>query len=298
MYDIIIIGAGIAGLTSAIYSSLANKKVLILEKQSYGGQIINSSLVDNYPAVPNTTGFELATSIYNQAIELGCEIKYEEVLEITKEKEVITSKQRYKAKAVIIATGLVSRKLGIENEEKFIGKGISYCATCDGNFFKGKDVIVVGGGNTAIEEANYLSNICNHVYLVYRKNEFRNNLYLLDRLKEKENVSLILNSNVCKIYGDSYLEKVDIINNYNSINSISASAIFVAIGKIPNDDKFKDLLELNDDGYIKSDSNCHTNIDGIFVAGDVREKKLRQLVTASSDGAIAATEAIEYINHL
>ena len=294
MYDIIIIGAGVAGLTSAIYSLNASKKILVLEKQNYGGQIINSSLVDNYPGLPNTNGFDLATSIYNQAIDLGCEIKYEEVTKITKDKEIITTKNKYKAKAIIIATGLISKKLEVENEDKLIGKGISYCATCDGNFYKDKDVMVVGGGNTAIEEVNYLSNICNKVYLVHRRDEFRSNSNLLEKIKNKSNVEIIYNSKVNKINGTNLLESVDLIDNSHNIKNIPVSGLFVAIGKTPNNERFKDLIELTGDGYIKSDNNCSTNIEGIFVAGDVKDKKVRQLVTATSDGAIAAIEAISY----
>lgn len=297
MYDIIIIGAGIAGLTSAIYSLNANKKVLVLEKSSYGGQIINSSVVDNYPGLPKTNGFDLATSIYNQVLDLGGNIKYEEVIKITKEKKVITTKETYQAKAIIIATGLISKKLEIENEDKFIGKGISYCATCDGNFYKGKDVMVVGGGNTAIEEANYLSNICHKVYLVHRRDEFRSASNLLEILKKKSNVEIIYNSTVHKINGDTLLESVDLVDKDQNIQNVSISGLFIAIGKNPNNEKFKDFVELTTDGYIKSDDDCKTNIDGIFVAGDVRNKKLRQLVTATSDGAVAATEAIQYINN-
>ncbi|MBO5414930.1 MAG: thioredoxin-disulfide reductase [Bacilli bacterium] len=297
MYDIIIIGAGIAGLTSAIYSLNANKKVLVLEKQSYGGQIITSPKVNNYPGLPNINGFDLATAVYNQAIDLGCEIKYEQVEKITKEKEVFTTKDKYQAKAIIIATGLVSNKLNIENEDNYIGKGISYCATCDGNFYKNKDVMVVGGGNTALEETLYLSDICNKVYLVHRRDEFRGQRSSLDKLKEKENVEIITNSQINKIYGNDLLEEVEIINNNSELRSINISGLFIAVGKVPSNVIFKDIIELNENGYIKDNSNCHTNVEGIFVAGDVKEKNLRQLVTAASDGAIAAIEAIKHLNN-
>ena len=173
MYDIIVIGAGVAGLTSAIYGLRAGKKVLVLEAVSYGGQIINSNSIDNYPGVNNIDGFTFATNIYNQAIELGMEYKTEKVIELTKDKEVITTKSKYKGKSIIIATGLKQRKLELPNEDKFIGKGVSYCATCDGNFYKNLDVCVVGGGNTALEDALYLSNICNHVYLIHRRDKLR-----------------------------------------------------------------------------------------------------------------------------
>lgn len=297
MYDIIIIGAGIAGLTSAIYSLNANKKVLVLEKKSYGGQIITSPKVNNYPGLPNINGFDLATAVYNQALDLGCEIKYEEVEKITKEKEIITNKNKYQAKAIIIATGVVSNKLNIENEDKYIGKGISYCATCDGNFYKSKDVMVVGGGNSALEEAIYLSDICNKVYLVHRRDEFRGQKRSLDILSEKDNVEIITNSQVVKISGEQFIEEVEIINNNSETKRISISGLFIAVGRVPSNVIFKDIIELTQDGYINSDIDCHTNVDGIFVAGDVKDKKLRQLVTATSDGAVAALEAIKYINN-
>ncbi len=296
MYDIIIVGAGIAGLTSAIYALQANKKVLILEKDNYGGQIIKSSSVNNYPGFLNISGYDLATNIYQQVKEFNGEIKYEEVKDITENKEVITNKAKYQAKAIIIATGLIPRNLEINGEKQFLGKGVSYCATCDGNFYKNKDVMVVGGGNTAIEEALYLSNLCHKVYLIHRRDEFRAAESSLEQLKTKENVEIICNSKVNKIYGNEFLEGVEIIDKENNIKDISISGLFIAIGKNPNNYSLAKVLELTDDGYISSSENCHTNIEGVFVAGDIRQKKLRQLVTAASDGAIAATEAIFYIN--
>lgn len=297
MYDIIIIGAGIAGLSSAIYAIRSNKKVLILEKKSYGGQIIESAEVDNYPGFSKINGFDLATNVYNQVLELGGEIRYEEVEKINENKEIFTNKNKYQAKAIIIATGVVSNKLNIENEDDYIGKGISYCATCDGNFFKKKDVMVVGGGNVALEEAIYLSDICSKVYLVHRRDEFRGDKSNLEKLKRIDNVEIITNSQVKKILGENKLERVTIINNDTlELKTISISGLFIAVGKVPNNVIFKEFIELNDKGYIKTDDNCQTNIEGIFAAGDVRDKKLRQLVTATSDGAIAATEAITYIN--
>ena len=294
MYDIIVIGAGVAGLTSAIYGLRAGKKVLVLEAVSYGGQIINSNSIDNYPGVTNTDGFTFATNIYNQAIELGMEYKTEKVIELTKDKEVITTKSKYKGKSIIIATGLKQRKLELPNEDKFIGKGVSYCALCDGNFYKNLDVLVVGGGNTALEDAIYLSNICNKVYLVHRRSEFRGEKHYIDIIKSKNNIELILDSNVVSINGDNKLESITLINNKtNKEQTLKISGLFIAIGHIPNSEEFKDIINLSD-GYIDS-YDCTTKIDGIFVAGDIRNKDLRQLVTATSDGAIAATLAINYL---
>lgn len=297
MYDIIIIGSGIAGLTSAIYALNNKRKVLILESQTYGGQIINSNIINNYPGFLEISGFDLMTNIYNQVKNLGGVIKYEEVLEITKNKKVITKNETYEAKSIIISTGLAPRKLNLENEDKFIGKGISYCATCDGSFYKDKDVMVVGGGNTAIEDVIYLSNICKKVYLVYRRKELRKDVNLTEKVKELSNVEIIYNSNIEKLNGDESLNSVDIINkDTGKITNIIIDGLFVAIGKIPSGNIFKDLLNVTENGYIITDEDCHTNIEGIYAAGDIRKKKLRQLVTAASDGAIAAIEAIKYIN--
>lgn len=294
MYDIIIVGAGPAGLTSAIYARRAMKSVLVLEALSYGGQIINTLSIENYPALPNVSGFDFATNLYNQAKELGADVRFEKVLEINDGslKKVVTSKESYECKSVIIATGCDNRKLGLDLEEELTGRGISYCATCDGNFYKGKIVAVVGGGNTALEDALYLSDIASKVYLIHRREEFRGEETTLNLLKKKENVEFILNSNVTKLIGNEKLEKI-VINNDKEID---VSGLFIAIGKIPLNDGFKKLINLSDDGYVLATEDCHTNVPGIFVAGDVRKKDLRQLVTATSDGAVAASEAIKYIN--
>lgn len=294
MYDIIIIGAGPAGLTSAIYAKRAGKNVLVLEGVTYGGQIINAQDIRNYPGADHISGFDLATNLYNQVIDLGVEVILEEVTNIANAneyKEITTNKNTYKSKSIIIATGANSRKLGLENENNLIGKGISYCATCDGAFFKDKDVAVVGGGNTALEDVIYLSNICNKVYLIHRRDEFRGDQVSINKVLQLNNVEVLYNSNVTKINGTNYLESIDVNDN-----NIKVSGLFIAIGKIPNTSIFKDIVELDKNGYILSDELCHTNTDGVFVAGDVRVKTLRQLVTATSDGAVAATEAIKYLN--
>lgn len=294
MYDIIIVGAGPAGLTSAIYARRAMKSVLVLEALSYGGQIINTLSIENYPAMPGVSGFDFATNLYNQAKDLGADIKFEKVLEIKDGslKKVVTSKEEYECKCVIIATGCENRKLGLPLEEELTGRGISYCATCDGNFYKGKIVAVVGGGNTALEDALYLSDIASKVYLIHRREEFRGEESTLNLLKKKGNIEFILNSNVTKLVGNEKLEKIIV----NDDKEIEVSGLFVAIGKIPENENFRKLIDLDDNGYIDSSEDCHTNVSGIFVAGDARKKDLRQLVTATSDGAVAANEAIKYIN--
>lgn len=290
MYDIIIIGAGPSGMSAALYALRANKKVLLLEKKCFGGQIINASNIENYPALPNVSGYDFATNLYNQIKSLGVILKYEEVLEVTDKKEVITRKDTYKGKNIIIATGLKKRKLNLENEDKLLGSGISYCATCDGNFYKNKNVAVVGGGNTALEDALYLSNIASKVYLIHRRDNFRGEKKLISEVKEKNNIKLILNSNITKIIGEDNLNSIEITDNRNNISKLEIDGLFIAIGNIPDNNRFKNIIDLDENGYIIANANLKTKTDNIYVAGDTRVKTLRQLVTATSDGAIAVTE--------
>ena len=294
-FDIIIIGAGTAGMTAGIYAARANKKTLILEGKNYGGQIINTPDIENFPALNHISGIEYATNLYNQVKELGVTYKREEVQNITEDRVVTTNKNQYQAKAVIIATGTQNRKLGLEGEDNLVGRGISYCATCDGRFYKGKNVAVIGGGNTAIEDAIYLSDLAEKVYLIHRREGFRADQKAIEILKSKENVEFILNNKPHKLIAENKLTGLEIINNANEITMIDVSGIFIAIGQIPNTEIFKDFIDLNESGYIKSKDGVHTNIDKIYVAGDVREKELRQLITAASDGVIAANTAITEI---
>ena len=299
MYDIIIIGAGPAGLTAGIYARRASKKTLILEAITYGGQIINTLDIENYPVERHISGYDFATKLYNQTKDLGAEIIFEKAIDIKDNgdyKEVVTSSNTYTGKTIILATGAENRKLRIPLEDDLTGKGISYCATCDGGFYKGEDVAVVGGGNTALEEAIYLADIANKVYLIHRRNEFRADESLINELKSKKNIEFIYNSNVTKLNGKERLESIEVTNDDNSIKKIEVKCLFVAVGRVPENQNFAKIINLNDAGYVIAGENCHTNVDGIFVAGDNRTKSLRQLVTATSDGAIAATEAIKYIN--
>ena len=299
MYDIIIVGAGPAGLTAAIYARRASKKVLVLEAKSYGGQIINTLDIENYPVEAHISGFDFATKLYNQVKDLGAEIVFEKVVDINDQgttKEVITTKNTYQAKAIILATGCENRKLGLSNEEELVGKGISYCATCDGAFYKNKDVAVVGGGNTALEDALYLSDIVNKVYLIHRRDEFRGDISTVEELKQKSNVEFILNSNVTKLNANERLESIEVTNKDGSIKEVKVDGLFVAVGQIPENENFKKMINIDNAGYIIAGEDCTTNIPGIFVAGDNRTKELRQLVTATSDGAIAASKAIKYIS--
>ena len=299
MYDIVIIGAGTAGLTAAIYARRASKKVLILEASSYGGQIINTLDIENYPAAAHISGFEFATKLYEQAKELGAEIVFERVNEIMNEdthKTVVTDQNRYEAKTVIIATGSQNRKLGLENEEKLVGRGVSYCATCDGAFYRQKNVAVVGGGNTALEDALYLSDIAGKVYLIHRRDVFRGEETTVAKLQAKENIEFVLNNNVTKLNASDRLESIEVTDKSGNTRNIEVDGIFVAVGRVPQNDAFSPLIQLDETGYILSGENCHTNVPGIFVAGDNRVKEVRQLVTAASDGAIAATEAVKYLS--
>lgn len=294
MNDIIIIGAGPAGMTSAIYAKRAGYNPLVLEKNTYGGQIINSSEVANYPGIKKIDGYTFATKIYEQLKELEIAIKHEEVINIKKNDKtinVITNKNEYECKSVIIATGLTKRKLNIENEEKLIGKGISYCATCDGAFFKENDVAVVGGGNTALEDAIFLSNYCKHVYLINRTENFKAEKSLLDSFKQKNNTEIITSANIKKLVGKEKLEKIELDNG----KILNISGLFIAIGQIPNCNF--DIVE-KENGFIKSNEECTTNIPGIFVAGDIRNKSVRQIVTSVSDGAVAAINAVKYIEKI
>ena len=296
MYDIIIIGAGPAGLTAALYAVRSNKKVLVLEAKSYGGQIINANKIENYPGLPIISGFEFATTLYNQVKNLGAEIKFETVLRIDENKNVITIKNEYQGKAIILATGAEKRKLGIDDEEKFNGRGVSYCATCDGNFYKNKIVAVVGGGNTALEDAIYLSDLVSKVYIIHRRDEFRGEEKLAEELKQHNNIQVIFNSNVVKLNGDKKLENIDIQDKNGDITNLKLDGLFIAVGQEPKNEIFANLIKLDKLGYIESEDGVHTNVEGIYVAGDARVKTLRQLTTAVGDGALAATTAIKEMN--
>ena len=289
MYDTIIVGGGPAGLTSAIYLRRSNKKVFVLEANICGGQIINAKSIENYPGYINISGYEFSENIKNQALNLGTEIKYETVLRIDEEKKVYTKYNTYEAKSIIIAVGSKNRKLNIPSEDKFTGSGISYCATCDGNFYKGKDVAVIGSGNTAIQDMIYLADICNHVYGIVRGESYKGEVTELEEAKAKGNVTLLFDSVVTELIGEDSLEKIKI----NDSKEINVSGVFVAIGQEPNNMMFKNILDINEKGYIITSNDVKTSIKGIYVVGDAREKELRQLTTAVSDGAIAAMYAIK-----
>lgn len=297
MYDIGIVGGGIAGMTAAIYGLRAGKRVLLLEGTGFGGQMTLTSHIENYPGIKNVTGNELAQSLKAQVEDLGAEIKkvtVKEILEREEGKVLVTEKEEFLCKTVILATGQSHRKLQIPGEEKYAGMGVSYCAVCDGAFFKGMDVAVVGGGSTALEDAAYLANHCKKVYLIHRRDEFRGEDYLVQRLREKENVEFILNSTVEEIGGSFAVEEIKLRNVLTKEESkLSVEGIFIAIGQIPGNEKYSKLVKLDEQGYIIAGEDCKTSREGIFAAGDCRTKNIRQLITAAADGAIAALGAVE-----
>lgn len=299
MYDVIIIGAGTAGLSSAIYVLRSGKSVLLLEKSYYGGQIVNAKDIENYPAIKKISGYDFATALYEQALSLGADIEYENAISIENgiyEKTVFTEKNSYKCRSIIIATGLQKRRLNIENEEKFTGKGVSYCAVCDGAFYKDKPVAVAGGGNTALEDALLLSEYCSKVYIIHRRKEFKGEKILAEKLTKRENISYMLNCTLTALNGSEKLESISVISNDSKIpNDITVSGLFVAIGQVPENKAFSNIVELDEYGYIISD-DCCTCAEGIFTAGDCRKKDIKQLATAVADGAVAGIKACEYIN--
>jgi thioredoxin reductase (NADPH) len=294
MYDVIIVGCGPAGMTSAIYLARANKKVLILEKETIGGQMASSPLIENYPGYSSISGSELANNMFEQLSNLGVEIELEEVVEIKdgEVKKVITEDNTYEAKSIIIATGCKYRLLGLDNEEELIGKGIHFCVACDGAFYKDRTVAVIGGGNSAVINAITLSDLCKKVYLIQNLDYLTAEPILIDKIKEKENVEIILGSVVTKITGEDELESIEI----NNSSDVKLDGMFISIGLVPQSEFVKDLLSINKYGYIES-NDCVTSLKGIFVAGDCRDKKVRQVTVATSDGTVAATSAIEYLNN-
>lgn len=294
MYDIIIIGCGPAGITAAIYALRAGKKVLILEQETIGGQAALTTIIANYPGFKEISGQEFANNLYDQVINLGGEVELEKVVKIEddKIKKVITEDNTYECKSIIIATGTKHRELGLENEEKFVGKGVSYCALCDGAFYKDKEVAVIGGGNTAVQYAILLSDICKKVYIIQMLDNLTCEDTLKESIKNKDNIEYKYNSQVTKLIGNDSLSEIEINNKEN----IKVDCIFISIGQIPQTNTFKDLIKLNEYGYIIIDENKATNKEGIYAAGDCSVKQYRQLTTAVNDGTIAALSVINYLN--
>ena len=301
MYDIIIIGGGPAGLTAAVYALRANKTVLVLEKGSFGGQITYSPKVENIPGFVSVTGNEFAEKLVEQALELGAEIEPTEVFSVKNGeiKTVVTEDGDFQAKAVIIATGAKHRLLGVENEENLIGNGISFCAVCDGAFYKDEEVAVIGGGNSALQEAILLSDVASKVYVVQNLDFLTGEKKLAEQLYAKENVEIITGSVVKEIIGSEELESIVITKTADGEDrKIDVKGMFVAIGLIPQNAPFADCIGLDSYGYADTDESCTTATDGVFVAGDCRKKKIRQVATACADGAVAALAACDYVDSL
>ncbi len=297
MTDIIIVGAGTAGLSAAIYALRAGKSVIVFEQLTYGGQIVNTPEVENYPGIKSVSGFDFATGLYEQATALGAVVEFAQVesIEDGTVKKVSAGGKVYECKALILATGAKNRPLGLEREEELTGSGVSYCATCDGAFYKNKPVAVSGGGNTALEDALFLSNYCSKVYLVHRRDAFRGEAKLAERLKEKENVEFVLNSNITSILGENGVEGVVVKNKLDgSEKTLKVDGLFIAIGQMPDNKAFEALVKLDDKGYIIAGEDCETGTAGIYAAGDCRTKQVRQLTTAAADGAVAALAACAY----
>ncbi len=299
IYDIAIIGAGPAGLAAAIYGQRAGLDTITFEANVHGGQIINTPEVENYPALGKVSGVEYAMGIYEQAVGFGATIEYKAVVDVELEGEIKTLKcndgSEYQAKTVIIATGVVRRKLEIPGEDRFLGAGVSYCATCDGLFFKDKTAVVVGGGNTALEDAVYLAGVCEKVYLIHRRDEFRGAKHEVEKVLANPKIEILYDTIPLAIEGQSNVSTLKVKNvKTGEEKTLFTSAVFVAVGLVPQNDLFDGKVAM-DGGYIAADESCKTNIPGVFVAGDTRTKTLRQLVTATSDGAVAATAAANYL---
>ncbi len=298
MYDIIIIGGGPAGLTAALYARRANKSVLVIEKGSFGGQITYSPKVENIPGFATITGNEFAEKLVEQVLEQGADVECAEVSGVTNgdTKTVHTDSGDFEGKAVIIATGAKHRMLGIANEEKFVGEGISFCAVCDGAFYEGKTVAVIGGGNSALQEALLLCDLAKKVYVVQNLDFFTGEDKLVEQLKTKQNAEIILGNTVDRLLGGNELEGIVIKNAAGETTELKLDGMFVAIGLIPQNEPFASLIKLNDWGYVDATEACVTDTDGIFVAGDCRSKRIRQVATAAADGAVAALAACDYID--
>ena len=300
MTDVLIVGAGTAGLTAAVYAARAGKSVKLVEQYLQGGQIINASHVENFPGFESIAGFEFAEALYNQAIKMGAEIVYDKVTGLQdygSHKGVQTEYGgELLAKAVILATGARVRPLGLENEDRFIGSGVSYCATCDGAFYKDRTAVVVGGGNVAAEDAVFLSGLCERVYLVHRRDALRADQALQEKVFACENIEMVWDSVPLEILGQDEVTGLKIRNiKTNEERELTAEGVFIAVGIVPNTTLVKDQLKLDENGYICAGEEGVTSAPGVFAAGDIRTKALRQIVTAVSDGANAVASAQKYL---
>lgn len=300
MYDVIIIGSGPAGLSAAIYAGRSELKTLVFEKLFVGGQVSTTFEVDNYPGFENTiSGVDLSFAFENHSKKFGAEFKREEIQEVildSQPKKVITKKGTYESKTIILAMGAVPKNLDVPGEAQFRSRGVSYCATCDGAFYKNKTVAVVGGGDTALEDALFLSNLAQKVYLIHRRDAFRGSRLLQNRVEAKGNVEFLLNSRVTEIKGEDAVQSM-IVENLQTLSkhSYEIQGIFIAVGTVPQTELVKGKVELTEHGYISTNERMETSVPGVYAAGDIRHKQLRQIITAASDGAISAYNANIYL---
>ncbi len=301
VYDIIVIGGGPAGLTAATYARRAGKSVLVIEKNAFGGQISWSPKVENFPGFVSVSGAELGDKLLEQAMEQGAEVELEEVSELHIidgiKTLVCASGAEFQAKAVIIATGAKPRMLGLEHEAELVGAGVCFCAVCDGAFYKGERVAVNGGGNSALQDAMLLSEGCEKVYLIHRRDSFRGEAKLVEALRRKENVEFVLNANITRLLGEDELSGL-VVEQDGSRREIPVSGLFVAVGHAPDNDIFANIIALDAAGYADSGEDCLTKAEGVFVAGDCRAKTVHQLTTAVGDGSVAALAACSWIDSL
>lgn len=299
LYDLLIIGAGPAGITAGIYAQRANLKVAMFEKGAPGGQLVNTNEIENYTGSKKMAGYELATMMIDHAYDIGVEVIYEEITKVELDgnvKKVFTDNQTYETKAIIVASGTVPRRLGVENEDQFAMNGISWCAICDGPLYKGKKVIVVGGGNSAVEEASYLASFTTHVTVVQNLEDLTADKKSQDILRKFKNVDFRYSSLVKKFLGDEKgLTGAIITDKDGNEEKIEADGVFEYVGLIPVTEMVKDLGITNDYGYIVANEKMETKVPGVYAAGDVIVKQIRQVVTATGDGAVAAQNALKYI---
>lgn len=302
MYDIVIVGGGVAGLTAALYAKRAGKSVIVIEKNTFGGQITWSPKVENYPSVTSVSGLELGDLFTAQAEANGVEMTIDEVTSLSAHPtgyQLTTAfGETYLAKAVILATGAKPRSLGLDREADFVGNGISYCAVCDGEFYREKNVAIVGGGNSALQEALYLADLCRSVAVIHRRESFRADEALVNAVKNRANIQLAVPAQVTSIEGDTAFEGVTLSYTDGKIEYLPIDGLFVAIGHEPQNELFSEWVKCTKDGYADTDESCTTESKGIFVAGDCRAKAVRQLTTATADGTVAAIAACQYLNTL
>ena len=301
LYDVIVIGGGPGGYTAALYAARANLSVAILEKLSPGGQMGTTDVIDNYPGFPQgVNGFELAMQMKEGAERFGAQTQLAEVTQVElagQVKTIHTSGGDYQARTVVLATGAHPRELGLPGERELRGRGVSYCATCDGMFYRGKTVVVVGGGNTAVSDVLYLSRLCEKVYLVHRRDTLRASKVYLDPLQKAANVEFVWDSEVKQLLRDQAVTGVRVRNKKTGEErDIPCDGVFVAVGYLPNTELYRGQVELDEAGYVLADETTQTNLPGVFAVGDLRKKPLRQVVTAASDGAVAAHFIEEYLN--